>query len=337
LKLKAVYFGSDEFSLKLLEKIYKNLDFIEIIKIITTPDKPRGRRYKLKPSPVKEFALKNDIPVLSPKSLIEEKEKVLEFIKDADLGLLLSYGKIIPSYLLEAFPLGILNIHPSLLPRYRGPSPIETALLNGDSFTGVSIILLTEGLDEGPIFDQKRILIEEKDDIFSLKEKLINLSFKMLKENKERFFQLYKFIKSVNLKAFEIYKLLENFRNFFIPQREFPFEISYTKKLSNNFRKIDFEKETAFEILRKIKVLKGRKPAFFLLNRKQIQILDAEVINKNSEFKPGQVAYVNKNYFLIQTKYGLLKPLRLKKEGKKEMDVKSFLAGNLLKLGDKLE
>ncbi len=337
MKIKTIFFGSDTFALEILKRILNEIDYINIMGIITTPDKPKGRGYKLSPTVVKKFAIEKGIKCISPISLKKEKDIVLDFIKEAQMGLLVSYGKIIPEYLLKSFKLGIFNIHPSLLPRYRGASPIETCLLNGDSITGVSLILLTPGLDEGPIFDQEKLVIREEDDIILLKKKLIDLSIKILNRSKEKFFSLKDYLEQNNLSAYEFYEIYEKFLMYFTPQKIVPYEISYTSKLSKNLRIISFKKETAKEILNKIKALKDRKPPYFILNGKQIQLLKARIYEQNSSYKPGQIVKVTKHNFIIQTKDGLLEPLILKKEGKKEVDIKSFLAGIKLKEGDFLE
>ncbi|HIP93427.1 MAG TPA: methionyl-tRNA formyltransferase [Desulfurobacteriaceae bacterium] len=337
LKIKTIFFGSDNFSLDILKRISNEIDYIEIIGIITTPDKPKGRGYKLSPTVVKKFAIEKKIKCISPSSLKKEKDEILNFIKDAQMGLLVSYGKIIPEYLLESFKLGIFNIHPSLLPKYRGASPIETCLLNGDSITGVSLILLTPGLDEGPVFAQEKLVIKKEDDVSILRKKLVDLAIKILKQSKDKFFSFKNYLEENNLTAYKFYKFYKDFLKYFTPQKDLPYEISYTSKLSNNLRIISFRKETAQEILNKIKALKERKPPYFLLKGKQVQILKARIYKENSNFKPGQIAKVTKNSFLIQTKDGLLEPLVLKKEGKKEVDVKSFLAGIKLKEGEFLE
>lgn len=156
--IKFAFFGSSDFSVvilnELLEKGYKPS------LVVTTPDKPRGRKMRLLPTPVKEWALSKDIEVLSPEKLDRNFEGVLAGY-GFDLFVVASYGLIIPGSTLEIPPYGALNVHPSLLPHLRGPSPVESAILGDDRVTGASIMLLDEKMDHGPILAQETFEPEE--------------------------------------------------------------------------------------------------------------------------------------------------------------------------------
>ncbi len=167
-KLKVVYFGTPDFSAQLLKKLVedKNLP-IEIIGAVTQPDKKVGRKQILTPSPVKTVAGELDLR-LNPD------------LKSADLGLLFAFGEILPSDTLSLPKYGFWNVHPSLLPKYRGPSPIATPLLNGDVETGVTIIKMDEELDHGPIIAQKKAYIFPLQRRDQLTERLVDLAFDML-------------------------------------------------------------------------------------------------------------------------------------------------------------
>ena len=131
-KAKIIFFGTSEFAVPALEALQK--EGYEIVAVITTPDEPAGRKQELTPSPVKLAAQRLSLPILQPATLKDTA------IPKADLGVVAAYGKIIPQTIIDAFPLGIINIHPSLLPKYRGASPIQYALLNGEKKTGVAIM-----------------------------------------------------------------------------------------------------------------------------------------------------------------------------------------------------
>ena len=148
-----VFFGTEEFSSVSLRAL---LDAgFEIAVVVTKPDSAKGRSKKLTPSPVKVIAQNANIPVLQPEKAIEITDNLKKL--QSPIGILVSYGNLIPDAMLDLFTPGIINIHPSLLPSYRGPSPIESAVLNGDSKTGVSIMKLTKEMDAGPVYSQIEI------------------------------------------------------------------------------------------------------------------------------------------------------------------------------------
>ncbi len=177
---KVIFCGTPEVSTYALQALLKAGYFVPLV--LTTPDKPQGRVREIKPSPVKQYALDQKIPVYQPAKLTttEALEKI-QAIK-ADMAVVAAYGKLIPNELLNALPYGWLNIHPSLLPFYRGPSPVQSALLNGEKVTGVSIMLLDEEMDHGPILTQRQILIEPTDYASNLTEKLFKIGAKLLIE-----------------------------------------------------------------------------------------------------------------------------------------------------------
>jgi methionyl-tRNA formyltransferase len=172
--LKIIFFGTSEFAVPVLESLLK--EKFNIAAVVTQPDKPQGRKQILGSSPVKKTALLHNLPIIQPEKLDEKDIKQYK----ADLGVLVSYGQILNKKVLHAFPKGIVNIHPSLLPKYRGPSPIQYALLNKEKKTGVSIMKLDEGMDSGDIIAQKTLNISDLDDYLSLHDKLSNLGAQMI-------------------------------------------------------------------------------------------------------------------------------------------------------------
>ena len=184
MKYKIVYFGTPSFSADLLEKVI-NSNLVEITLVVTQPDKPVGREQILTPSPVKLIAQKYRIEVFDHGKLSELPELLIT--KNIDLGLVFSYGKIINSELLSSPKLkfgdtgfGFLNIHPSLLPKYRGASPIVFPLLLGDKETGVSLMVMDEKMDHGPLLAQEKLAISENDTTHTLTTKLTDLAFDMI-------------------------------------------------------------------------------------------------------------------------------------------------------------
>lgn len=154
---RLVFFGTEDFSLPSLKALVEN--GFNIVAVVTKPDTPRGRSKQLVAPVVKAYAETQNIPVFQPDKLAGIHDDLVEL--SADAAVLVSYGKILPQRTLDVFnPIGVINVHPSLLPKYRGPAPIEAAVLNGDKTTGISIMRLTAGMDEGPVFAQTTIPLD---------------------------------------------------------------------------------------------------------------------------------------------------------------------------------
>lgn len=178
--LTIAYFGSPDFSADFLEKLTKN-KLIDIKLVVTQPDRPVGRKQIITPTPVKEVGLKNGLEILEIKNLDLNKNLKLQ-IKNYDLCLVYAYASIIPKELLELPKYGFWCIHPSLLPKYRGTSPMAMALMNGDRETGVTIIKIDEKVDHGPIIAQEKYRILPNDRRPDLEKKLTDLAFKMFRK-----------------------------------------------------------------------------------------------------------------------------------------------------------
>ena len=305
--MKIVFFGSDDFSLPFLEELLKEKR--EISLVITTRDKPRGRGKKILPNPVKELAKKEKIPVVE----IKKSSDMYDYLEDSlwDLGIVVSFGKIIPGEVINLFKKGIINVHPSILPKYRGPNPIRWQILNKESESGVSIMKITEGVDEGDVLMIRRIPLSGEETYTELREKLISVGRKTL------------------IEALEI---IEKGKDEWKPQKG---EASYAPKLKRDFEKIDWHEDSE-KIKRKILALSKEPGAYSVFRGKRLKILKADIEEDGSE-NPGEVIYVDKNRFKIGTGKGVIIPLILKPEGKKEMDVKSFIAGYRPKLREKFE
>ena len=305
--MKIVFFGSDDFSLPFLEELLKENK--EVSLVITTQDKPRGRGKKILPNPVKELANKKGIPFVE----IKKSSDMYDYLEDSlwDLGIVVSFGKIIPGEVINLFKKGIINVHPSILPRYRGPNPIRWQILNKEGESGVSIMKITEGVDEGDVLMIRRIPLSGEETYTELREKLISIGRKTL------------------IEALEI---IEKGKDEWKPQRG---EVSYAPKFKRDFERIDWH-EDAKKIKRKILALSKEPGAYSIFRGKRLKILKTDVEEDESK-NPGEVVYVDKNRFKIGTGKGVIIPLILKPEGKREMDVKSFIAGYRPKLREKFE
>ena len=173
---KIIFFGTENFSALTLQQLLA--DGYKIEAVVTKPDFKRGRGKALEEPLVKKIAQKNSIPVLQPENSTELLEFLEPFTKS--IGVLVSYGKIISENVIKLFTHGIINLHPSLLPKYRGPSPIETAILSGDNYTGVSIMLLDKVMDSGPVFAFEEVHVEDFEDAKDLYDKLGKIGAKLM-------------------------------------------------------------------------------------------------------------------------------------------------------------
>lgn len=165
---RLVFFGTEDFSVPALKSLLS--EGWNIVAVITKPDYKAGRGQRLKQPPVKDAATEAGIKVLQPAKLIDIYKQLTAL--GAEGGILVSYGKIIPQKILDIFPSGIINVHPSLLPKYRGPSPIEAAILNGDKETGISLMKLSAGMDEGPVYAQEVVTLTGNEDRLTLSTRL---------------------------------------------------------------------------------------------------------------------------------------------------------------------
>jgi len=179
MKLKTAYFGTPDFSARFLEGLITNLsDKLDIQFVVTQPDKPIGRRQMLTSSPVKQLALQHDIPVYAPDNINDIKRS----LSSVDFALLYAYGEMIPTDYLNSPKYGFINIHPSLLPRYRGASPIAFPIMMGEGETGISIMQMDRKLDHGPLLGQKSYKVSPTDTRKNLQEKLTALAFELFSE-----------------------------------------------------------------------------------------------------------------------------------------------------------
>lgn len=183
-KIRIVFMGTPDFAAAFLQALIQNK--YQIVAVFTQPDKPQGREHETIFSPVKTIAVPNNIPVEQPVKITDAEIEKLEGM-EPDLIIVAAYGKILPKKFLDVAALGCINVHPSLLPKYRGASPIQNALLHGDTETGVSIMLMDAGMDTGPVLAQKTLTIDPNDTAETLEQKLITDAVPLLIETIPRF------------------------------------------------------------------------------------------------------------------------------------------------------
>ena len=291
-KLKIIFFGTPEFGAIVLEGLIKNNYKPSLV--VTAPDKPAGRKQILTPPQTKISAQKYNIPVLQPKILANFKSEILN--SKPDLIIVAAYGQIIPKEILKIPKYGCLNVHPSLLPKYRGPSPIQTAILNGDRKIGVTIILMDEKIDHGPILKSKIKNQKSKIIYKKLEKELAKLGTELLIETIPKWIN-----------------------NEIEPRPQDESQATYTNIIKKEDGKIDWSKP-AEKIERQIRAFYPWPGSFtfFKKNGKilRVKILEAEI---SKEEKPKQLCVKSgKNYLVIK---------KLQPENKKPMTAEDFKRG----------
>ena len=312
--IKIAFFGTPDFSVPTLKELIKSEVFrVEVV--ITQPDKALGRGKKISYSPIKNIALENNIPTLQPNSIKKEwNDFKIELDKyNCDIGIVIAFGQILPTSLLQYFKYGCLNLHASLLPRWRGAAPIQAALENGDTETGVCLMQMEEGLDTGGYYAKSILKLNDNYNAGQLHNELADISAKLLLDNLNEV---------VNKKL----KLVEQDNS----------QASYAKKISKADEKINWAK-TARQIHNKIRSLSPYPGAYCLINNKRLKILKTKVLDETIKSPGGQIVYQDKSRLQIACGQGVLDILEVQIEGKKKMTIVEFLNGHELKQGDLLQ
>jgi len=268
-----IFWGTPEYSIESLKILIDSHH--KISAVITQPDKKRSRGSKLIASPIKKVALDHDIPVLTPNK-IKNNLKFIQTLKSfkSDVFVVIAYGKILSSEILAIPRYGCWNAHASLLPRWRGAAPIHWALLKGDSFTGVGIIKMDEGLDTGDILLEEKVRIKESDNLLTLSQKLSILSSNLIYKSLEI---IEKEPKAVNSKL--------------TSQKLKDLEIKYARMINKEDYKLDFN-DSAENIIRKVK---GLSPRTYIIHKSKIlKILNVRSLSK-TEIKKIGTSYVTKD------------------------------------------
>jgi methionyl-tRNA formyltransferase len=293
--IPVVFFGTNAFAAQTLEGLI-NSSFVEVVLVITQPDKRVGRKQVLESPAVKVLAEKHGICVEQPTSLQDYRLPVTA----ANVGILEKYGLMIPDEIINAFPLGIVNIHPSLLPTYRGPSPFQTALMNGETETGVTIMKLVQKMDAGPLLAQRVVPIEPDETALDLEKKLAAVGIDLLLET------------------------LPLYIDGSLKQREQDeSSVTYSHLLTRDTGKIDWHKP-AQEIYNLYRGLTPWPGMWTVFREQRLKLLEVRPSLKG--FTPGAVSVEDGTIF-IGCGGGSLEVLSLQLEGKKPMDPKTFLNG----------
>ena len=309
--MKVIFMGTPDFSVGTLEALVEAGH--EVVLAVTQPDKPKGRGGKMQYTPVKEAALARDIPVYQPKK-IREPECIEELKKyNADIMVVIAFGQILPKEILQMTPYGCINVHASLLPKYRGAAPIQWAVIDGEKVSGVTTMQMNEGLDTGDMILKSEIPLDPKETGGSLHDKLAEAGAKL---------------------CVETLKCLEDKTATWEPQGEST--TAYAKMLDKNLGNINWN-DPAVQIERLIRGLNPWPSAYTHWNDKVIKLWQADVVEDNTDQEAGTIVKVEKDSFYVQTGEGLLKIEELQLQGKKRMDAGTFLRGNHLEYGEILK
>lgn len=301
-KINICFMGSPKFSLETLDILNKN-ENINLSLVVSGKDKKRNRN-KFKPTVVKQYALDNNIEVVTPDSVNTDEFINLLKEKNIDYIVVVAFGQLIKEKLLEEYKNKIINLHPSSLPKYRGSSPVQFSLLNGDKKTHSSAMLIEKGMDSGDILNQKEVEIKAEDDFTSLSEKLSKIGSEVILESVLNYDDFMKNrIKQDDDKA------------------------TFTKKITKEMGKIDFN-QSKEEIINKIRAFVEFPKAYFSYRNENVKILKASPV----EIENPKISFVykaNKNdKIIIGCKNGGIRIEKIQFPGKKAMDTKSFLLGN---------
>ena len=306
--LKLVFMGTPEISAYVFEKMIE--DGYHFVGLVAQPDHPVGRKGLLEKVPTKVIAEKYHIPVFQPVK-IRDDYAFIDEIKP-DLVITLAYGQIVPQGFLDKIPMGCLNLHGSLLPKYRGASPIQTALINNEKVTGVTLMEMVKAMDAGRMYAKKEVIIDEEDNATTLFNKVKEAASELIIES------LPLYLKG-ELKGEEQDEKVVTICSTIKPEQE---------KLDLNL--------SAQSIVGWIRGLSDEPGAYLYLNNLKLKIYKAKVIDHTVTAPVGTIVKADKNGLYMQASDGVISLLEVQKEGKKRMDYRSFINGNQNLLGQKL-
>ena len=311
--MKAVFMGTPDFAVPTLQKM---IDMgIEVTAVVTQPDKAKGRGKKVIYSPVKECALAHDLPVYQPVRIRKEPE-FIQTLRDMqpDVIVVVAFGQILPKEILDIPRLGCVNVHASLLPKFRGAAPIQWSIIDGEEVTGVTTMLMDVGLDTGDMLLKTEIPMDPKETGGSLHDKLAAVGGELLEKT------------LIGLEAGTI-----------VPEKQDDSQAGeYARMLDKELGHIDFN-QPAVVIERLIRGLNPWPSAYTYIDGKTVKIWEAEVLDRNYGCEYGEVAEVTRNCLIIQTGVGALSVKSVQLQGKKRMDIAAFLNGYTIEKGTRFD
>ncbi len=308
--MKLIFMGTPDFSVGTLEALIEAGH--EITLVVSQPDKPKGRGHELQPTPVKEVALKHGLEIFQPVKIREEAavQRIRE--TEADAIIVVAFGQIIPKSILEMKKYGCINVHASLLPKYRGAAPIQWAVIDGEKESGVTIMQMDEGLDTGDMLLKGVYTLEEDETGGSLFDRLSALGASLCVEALEK------------LEKGEL-----------VPEKQGETTTDYAKMLTKDMGALDFTRPAA-ELERLIRGLNPWPSAYTSLDGKTLKVWAAEVCESEKAGICGEIVKVTKDAIYVACGEGALKITELQLQGKKRMDTAAFLRGYRVEAGTHL-
>lgn len=309
--MKLIFAGSSEFAIPALRRLIESGKH-EVVMVISQPARPKGRKRQPEDTPLASFALQHSLKLLKPE-IINSDEVIGKMSRaEADMLVTASYGGFLGKRARELCPLGSINLHPSLLPKYRGASPIQSALLEDESITGNSIFMLERQMDSGAILMQEEMIVAENENYSSLHDRLAEQAADML------------------------LRLLQDFESY-QPKAQDHSKASYTRKISRDDLKLDISLP-ASELLPKIRAFSYEPGAHLSFRDKPLKILEAELLQKDSSAAVGSITEIIKNEgFCIATGRNQLKIKLVQAAGKKIMPASAWLLGSRAEVGEILK
>ena len=313
--MRIVFMGTPDFAKESLEELYNNN--YEILAVVTNPDRPKGRGMKMIASPVKEFAIQKGIKVYQPEKVRKNEEFISEIkALKPDVICVVAYGKILPQEILDIPPKGSINVHGSLLPKYRGAAPIQWAVLNGDKKTGITTMYMGAGMDTGDMILKEEVQIGEDETTGELWERLSKIGAKLLVET------------------------LKQIENGTAPRIKQGDDFTMAPMLNKEMAKIDWQNKTAQEIKNLVRGLNPIMGAYTFLNGKKIKLWKVGIAESNEIFGDDSIDNIRngtvivsdkKEGVFIKAKEGIIKIIEIQGENAKRMSIQDYLRGNEIK------
>ncbi|MEC4676133.1 MAG: methionyl-tRNA formyltransferase [Nitrospirota bacterium] len=302
--MRIFFFGTPDFAIPSLNALMESGE--DIVGVVSQPDRLKGRGHKLSRPPVKEFAILHGIPVMQPPDI-----KTPSFFEELsaqspEIIIVVAYGKLIPPDILRLPPMGCINVHASLLPEYRGAAPIQRALINGETVTGVTTMFMDEGLDTGDILLQEETVINSEDNAYTLGLKLAGIGAALL------------------------VRTLDGLRDNSVQRRPQTGEPSYAPVLKKDDGRIDW----SLPAKKILDLIRGTYPwpgSYCYFNKERISVIGAKLIDTDTQSTPGMIIKITGNGLHIGTGKGIISLLEVKPEGRKPMSGRAFANGRCLR------
>ncbi len=307
--IRVCFLGTPDFAVTHLQALLKNKNY-EVVGVVTQPDRPAGRKMQLTPSPVKAAALQNNLKVITPENLRKDPESFKEIQSwTASVAVVVAFGQILSQEFLDSFKFGAVNVHGSLLPKWRGAAPIQRSIQAGDSETGVSLQKVVKKLDAGAVIGERRVILNDEINATELYEKLSYLGCELLDG--------------------ELFAYLDGKLK---PVEQDEAKVSLAPKIEKEESLIEWS-TTATAIHNKVRAFTMGPGTHVQFQGKRLKIHKTKVVNGISE-KPSRIADVNEQTLVIETGKGLLSLLEVQPESKAKLSIQDFLKSVSLKKGD---